>query len=116
MIGRYIYRNMAFRQEREVITDRRVFLRQAAATCLAGAFPAAWSTASQAQHYHQVAPAVPQDNERTLVFAAATLRPALDEILRAYKAAGGAEPSIAYGPTPILAKNIVDGAPADLFF
>jgi molybdate transport system substrate-binding protein len=102
--------------ERKVIVDRRAFLRQAAATCAAGAAPAAWPFAAQAQHHHDAMPAVPQDSERTLVFAAATLKPALDEIVRAYKAAGGAEPNIAFGPTPILAKNIVDGAPADLFF
>jgi molybdate transport system substrate-binding protein len=57
---------------------------------------------------------VPDD--AVLVFAAATLKPALDEVARAYKSAGGAELTIAYGPTPMLAKNIEDGALADVFF
>jgi molybdate transport system substrate-binding protein len=51
-----------------------------------------------------------------LVFAAATLQPALDEVLRAYQAGGGATARVAYGPAPTLAKNIMDGAPADIYF
>jgi molybdate transport system substrate-binding protein len=44
------------------------------------------------------------------------LKPALDEIVRTYQVAGGAALNVAYGPTPMLAKNIADGAPADIFF
>ena len=50
------------------------------------------------------------------MFAAATLKPALDEVVKAYKSSGGADVTVAYGPTPVLAKNITDGAPADVFF
>jgi len=44
------------------------------------------------------------------------LKPALDEVFSAYLAEGGAKPTVAYGPSPTLAKNIADGAPADIFF
>jgi molybdate transport system substrate-binding protein len=37
-------------------------------------------------------------------------------VVHAFEAAGGARVNIAYGPSPILAKNIEDGAPADIFF
>jgi molybdate transport system substrate-binding protein len=71
---------------------------------------------ARAQHGHGEAPAVVHPDGTVLVFAAATLKPALDEIVRAYQAAGAPAPTIAYGPTPVFAKNIVDGAPADIFF
>jgi molybdate transport system substrate-binding protein len=44
------------------------------------------------------------------------LKPALDQVVRAFEAAGGAKVNVAYGPSPILAKNVADGAPADIFF
>jgi molybdate transport system substrate-binding protein len=72
--------------------------------------------ASRAQHHQHAAPQAPMDGAAALLFAAATLKPALDEILRAFAAAGGAKVSVAYGPAPVLAKNIEDGAPADIFF
>jgi len=37
-------------------------------------------------------------------------------VVKAYKSSGGADVTVAYGPTPVLAKNIADGAPADIFF
>jgi molybdate transport system substrate-binding protein len=69
-----------------------------------------------AQHQMSDAPHMATGDGKTLVFAAATLQPALDEIVRAHKSAGEADVTVAYGPTPILAKNIEQGAPADLFF
>jgi molybdate transport system substrate-binding protein len=74
------------------------------------------AAASRAQHHRQAAPQTAPDGMATLVFAAATLKPALDEIVRSHRAAGGARVSVAYGPGPVLAKNIIDGAPADIFF
>jgi molybdate transport system substrate-binding protein len=56
------------------------------------------------------------DGRGVLVFAAATLKPALDAIVSAYRAKQGDEVTVAYGPTPALAKQIEDGAPADIFF
>ena len=47
--------------------------------------------------------------------SAATLKPALDPIVADWKAKGGGEVTIAYGPSPALAKQIENGAPADLF-
>jgi molybdate transport system substrate-binding protein len=54
----------------------------------------------------------PADGRGVLVFAAATVRPALEAI---YRTTGGGEVAVAYGPTPALAKQIENGAPADIF-
>jgi molybdate transport system substrate-binding protein len=68
-----------------------------------------------AQH-HTMAPVTGSgDGRGVLIFAAATLKPALDAIVSAYRAKGGGEVTIAYGPTPALAKQIENGAPADIF-
>ncbi len=50
-----------------------------------------------------------------VVFAAASLKTALDEIATAYAAEGHAAPVISYGGTSALAKQILEGAPADVF-
>lgn len=50
-----------------------------------------------------------------LVFAAATLKPALGAIVAVYRKASAGEVVLAYGPSPALAKQIENGAPADLF-
>jgi molybdate transport system substrate-binding protein len=68
------------------------------------------------QGHHGNVPQAPSPSGNTLVFAAATLKPALDEVVSAFKSSGGADVTVAYGPTPVLAKNIADGAPADIFF
>jgi molybdate transport system substrate-binding protein len=49
------------------------------------------------------------------VFAAASLKNALDEVASAYAAEGKARPSISYAASSALAKQIDNGAPADLF-
>ncbi len=70
---------------------------------------------ASAQH-HTMTPAAPSGGaDSVLVFAAATLKPALDSILTAYQAKFGEHVTIAYGPSPALAKQIENGAPADLF-
>jgi molybdate transport system substrate-binding protein len=109
-----------------MLMERRAFLRWLPAVGLGGISLAIGTAASRAQHQQHAAPPVSRhdtshdnvshDGAATLVFAAATLKPALDEVMRAFEAAGGAKVNIAYGPGPILAKNIMDGAPADVFF
>ncbi|MEK4031734.1 molybdate ABC transporter substrate-binding protein [Methylocystis sp. IM3] len=50
-----------------------------------------------------------------LVFAAASMKNALDAVAEAWKAQTGKEVSIAYGSSGSLARQIEYGAPADLF-
>jgi molybdate transport system substrate-binding protein len=101
-----------------MLTERRAFLRWLSVVGAGGIGMAIGTAASHAQHHQHAAPPVdvPRDGAATLVFAAATLQPALDEVLGAFAAAGGAKVNAAYGPGPVLAKNIADGAPADVFF
>ena len=49
------------------------------------------------------------------VFAAASLKNALDEIATAWKAESGKEATISYAASSALAKQIEEGAPADVF-
>ena len=62
-----------------------------------------------------VAPAVSAD-DKVLVFAAASLKNALDKVNTACAAEVGEEATISYAATPALAKQIEEGAPADVFF
>jgi molybdate transport system substrate-binding protein len=96
--------------------ERRAFLRWLAIIGAGGIDLTVGPAASWAQHHQPAVPPVPGDGAATLVFAAATLKPALDDVLRAFAAAGGTAVNVAYGPGPILARNIEDGAPADIFF
>lgn len=52
--------------------------------------------------------------EELLVFAAATLRNALDAAVTAYHADGGMVVRVSYAPSPALVKQLEAGAPADL--
>jgi molybdate transport system substrate-binding protein len=54
-------------------------------------------------------------DEPVVVFAAASLKSALDAAAAAFQAGGGAELKISYGGSLALARQIVAGAPADLF-
>lgn len=54
--------------------------------------------------------------EPATVFAAASLKNALDDIAGSYARAGKAAPRISYAASNTLAKQIEQGAPADLFF
>lgn len=90
------------------------FIRLAVFLC---AFLGVWLPSAVVNAQHQNMMSQPASGQGDLmVFAAATLKPALDELLTSYKASTGSAVSAAYGPTPMLAKNIVDGAPADVFF
>ena len=55
------------------------------------------------------------DSKGPLVFAAASMKTALDAIALQYAADGKAAPVISYGSSGTLAKQIEAGAPADLF-
>ena len=54
-------------------------------------------------------------DERLIVFAAASLKGALDSAVAQYKSASGITVDISYGGSTILARQIIAGAPADLF-
>lgn len=53
--------------------------------------------------------------DKVIVFAAASLKNALDAIAAAYKAEKGTEIAISYAGSSALAKQLESGAPADLF-
>lgn len=50
------------------------------------------------------------------VFAAASLQGALDEVVTAWRAQGGAPVQVSYAGSPALARQIEQDAPADVFF
>ncbi|MHB8883482.1 MAG: molybdate ABC transporter substrate-binding protein [Methylovirgula sp.] len=50
-----------------------------------------------------------------VVFAAASMKTALDAIAKAFATATGEEAKISYASSGVLAKQIVEGAPADIF-
>jgi molybdate transport system substrate-binding protein len=54
-------------------------------------------------------------DDPVIVFAAASLKSALDEAAVAFRAAEGGELKISYGGSLALARQIVAGAPADIF-
>lgn len=53
--------------------------------------------------------------DKVIIFAAASLKTALDAVAAAYKAEKGTEIAISYAGSSALAKQIEAGAPADLF-
>ena len=61
-----------------------------------------------------LSPARAEDKTIT-VFAAASMRNALDEIDAAYTAKTGVRFSVSYAASSVLAKQIEQGAPADVF-
>jgi molybdate transport system substrate-binding protein len=75
---------------------------------LAGIFSALFVLAGMAM------PANAQDKTIT-VFAAASMKNALDDIDAAYAAKTGVKVTVSYGPSSNLAKQIEQGAPADVF-
>ena len=50
-----------------------------------------------------------------LVFAAASLKTALDDVARSWQAKTGTKPTLSYAATSTLARQILRGAPADIF-
>lgn len=61
------------------------------------------------------APADAQDGKTLTVFAAASLKNALDDINSAYTAATGVKVIASYAASSALAKQLEQGAPADIF-
>lgn len=59
--------------------------------------------------------ALPAQAEQVTIFAAASLKTALDRIAADWQADTGDEALISYGGSSALARQIVEGAPADLF-
>ena len=57
----------------------------------------------------------PAQAEDVVVFAAASLKTALDEVAANFQTETGHSVSISYGGSNALAKQIIEGAPADLF-
>jgi molybdate transport system substrate-binding protein len=53
--------------------------------------------------------------EPVRIMAAFTFKSALDEVIRTYEAASGGDVLAIYGPTPALAKQVENLAPADIF-
>ena len=62
------------------------------------------------------APAAPAFAADTVVFAASSLQTALDNAVKAYTAATGKAVTVNYAGSNALAKQIEQGAPADIFF
>jgi molybdate transport system substrate-binding protein len=62
-----------------------------------------------------LAPPARAQSEPIRLYAAATLKTALDAIAADWQR-GGAPVVLVYGPTPALAKQIENGAPADIYF
>jgi molybdate transport system substrate-binding protein len=77
--------------------DRRQFFALSAAILLAFTVPAA-------------------AQEKVTVFAAASLKNALDAASGVYRETTGTEAVVSYASSPALAKQIEEGAPADVFF
>jgi len=63
--------------------------------------------------FFAVVAAPPSAADLVRVLAAVTLKPALDAIAAKY---GANKVVLVYGPSPMLAKQIEDGVPADIFF
>lgn len=57
----------------------------------------------------------PARAEEVVVFAAASLKTALDEVAQEFEAATGATVTISYAGSNAVAKQILEGAPADVF-
>jgi molybdate transport system substrate-binding protein len=62
------------------------------------------------------APARAQSDDATLVFAAASLKNALDAAVEDYSKSTGKTVTVSYAASSALAKQIEEGAPADIFF
>lgn len=60
-------------------------------------------------------PVAAQSRADVTIFAAASLRDALDELAREHERQGRGKAAISYAGSPMLARQIEKGAPADLF-
>ncbi len=60
-------------------------------------------------------PSETDDNKRLTVFAAASMKNALDELTTVYSQTSSVEVTLSYGATPALARQIIENAPANIF-
>lgn len=65
--------------------------------------------------FTHTAPLQAQDNQPVIVFAAASMKNALDEIAADWSKANKTEVKISYAASPALAKQMENSAPADIF-
>ena len=91
----------------------KIFTRSLFSALLVGAFLAVPATAKDAKP-SAMAPSAAQDKTLT-VFAAASMKNALDEVDNAYTAKSGVKIVASYAASSALAKQIEQGAPADVF-
>jgi molybdate transport system substrate-binding protein len=91
----------------------KIFPRSLFSALLVGALLAVPATAKDAKP-SAMAPAAAQDKTLT-VFAAASMKNALDEVDNAYTAKSGVKIVASYAASSALAKQIEQGAPADVF-
>ncbi|WP_438279182.1 molybdate ABC transporter substrate-binding protein [Nitrobacter sp.] len=91
----------------------KLFARSLFSALLVGAFLAAPASAKDAKP-SAMAPAAAQDKTLT-VFAAASMKNALDDVDNAYTAKTGVKIVASYAASSALAKQIEQGAPADVF-
>jgi molybdate transport system substrate-binding protein len=91
----------------------QLFARSLFSALLVGAFLAVPASAKDAKP-SAMAPAAAQDKTLT-VFAAASMKNALDDVDKAYTAKTGAKIVASYAASSALAKQIEQGAPADVF-
>lgn len=75
----------------------------------------ALSTSAFAQDAKSDARSDARDGKTLTVFAAASLKNALDDIHKAYTAAAGVKVTTSYAASSALAKQLEQGAPADIF-
>ena len=61
------------------------------------------------------APAITRAAPSVTVFAAASLKNALDDVVQAYRTSTGAEVKVSYAASSAIARQIEAGAPADVF-
>ena len=91
----------------------KIFVRLLFSALLVGAFLAVPASAKDAKP-SAMAPAAAQDKTLT-VFAAASMKNALDDVDNAYTAKTGVKIVASYAASSALAKQIEQGAPADVF-
>jgi molybdate transport system substrate-binding protein len=91
----------------------KIFVRSLFSALLVGAFLAVPASAKDAKP-SAMAPAAAQDKTLT-VFAAASMKNALDDVDNAYTAKTGVKIVASYAASSALAKQIEQGAPADVF-
>jgi molybdate transport system substrate-binding protein len=89
--------------------------RQPVSLALAVVVAAAVLLPSAGQGETPTAAPAPETDKPVIIFAAASMKTALDAVAAAWKANSGKTASIAYASSAILAKQIEQGAPADIF-